>query len=365
MNRLNARSLVTLLAAAALAWGATACSSDGGSNGKTKPPKTDTMEKDTMEKDTMQKDGMAKDGMEKDGGMPDGTTPDGQSPDGQSGGTTVKLTVDKFSPLGPGSYEGWLIDGEGNPVSTGKFDVNSEGDLLGPNDEKLDNNKFSAESKVDSPQAFVVSVEPKNDDDPAPSNTKFVAGDFSDGSANLKVSAGDAVGTDFADAKAGYILATPTNGSGSNEKSGIWFLDNSGDSPKASISGVPDVSGSDDGWQWEGWVVFQKSGNPFPVSTGKFDDPASADNAAPYSGNMSGPGFPGEDFLNSPPSGLTFPTDLSGKKVVISLEPQPDSTDKPFALKPITGDIPGDASDHTGYTADTTPELPSGEATLQ
>jgi hypothetical protein len=82
------------------------------------------------------------------------------------------------------------------------------------------------------------------------------------------------------------------------------------------------------------------------MKAGRLDE---ADDAAPYSGPSAGPAFPGEDFLFNAPAGLTFPTDLAGGTGVISIEPDPDNSTAPFTLKPLVGDIPANAVDHTPY----------------
>jgi len=75
-----------------------------------------------------------------------------------------------------------------------------------------------------------------------------------------------------------------------------------------------------------------------------------ADYAAPYSATDAGsPPFPGEDFVMNAPAGLSFPTDLTGGLAVISIEPQPDNSPNPFALKPLVGEIPMNAMDHNTY----------------
>ena len=65
------------------------------------------------------------------------------------------------------------------------------------------------------------------------------------------------------------------------------------------------------------------------------------------------------------PSGLTFPTDLSGGVVVISVEPSPDNSAAPFLLKPLVGMVPSNAVDHTLYGMDNnaTATNPSGTIT--
>jgi len=50
------------------------------------------------------------------------------------------------------------------------------------------------------------------------------------------------------------------------------------------------------------------------------------------------------------PAGLTFPTDLSGQKVVISVEPDPDNSPNPFLLKPLVAMIPATAMEHTSLS---------------
>ena len=88
-----------------------------------------------------------------------------------------------------------------------------------------------------------------------------------------------------------------------------------------------------------------------------------ADNAAPFSGNEGTPPFPGEDFVMNAPTGLSFPTDLSGGVAVISVEPVPDNSSAPFALKPLVGMIDANAMDHTPYQMDQNLSFPTGTAT--
>jgi hypothetical protein len=173
--------------------------------------------------------------------------------------------------------------------------------------------------------------------------------------ASLTVGDGAALGDDFTDATGTYILATPTNGSESNENSGIWFLDLSSGSPAQGLF-LPTLP---DGWKYEGWAVI----DGMPVTTGTFLSATSEDDADPYSGPQPGPPFPGEDFLANAPSGLTFPTDLAGGAGVISIEPDPDNSTAPFTLKPLVGNIQSDATDHTTYDmTSNVPTFPYGVA---
>ena len=234
-------------------------------------------------------------------------------------------------------YEGWIIV-DGIPVSTGTFSSVSF-----PQTFDIDEDDLAAATK------FVLSVEPSNDTDPDPAATKILVGDFSGTTAAVST----AVVGDFSATSGDYILATPTDGAMNNETSGIWFLDLTSGMPETGLV-LPALA---DGWKYEGWVVI----DGMPVSTGTFTDIAAMDDSAPFSGTMSGPPFPGEDFLNNAPMGLTFPTNISGAKAVISVEPYPDNSPNPFTLKPLVGDIPLMAVDHTTYSlGQNLTSLPSG-----
>ena len=264
----------------------------------------------------------------------------------QTGMLTLSFTG--LSNLGSDyDYEGWILV-NGSPVSTGVFTVNDNGEM----------SQSTFEISLDDLQAatkFILTIEPSPDTDPAPSHTHYLGGDFSDGMADLSVADAAAFDNDFSTAAGHYILATPTNGADTNEKSGLWFLDISGGSPAEGLT-LPMLP---DGWKYEGWAVIGGT----PVTTGKFLNTDEADESAPFSGPMAGPPFPGEDFLENAPSGMTFPTDLSGGAAVITIEPDPDNSDSPFALHPLAGGIPSDATDHTTYTMDNGADgFPTGTA---
>ena len=225
-------------------------------------------------------------------------------------------------------YEGWIIV-DGTPVSTGTFSSVSFPQTFTVNRDDLS-----------SATTFVLSIEPAVDPDPAPAATKILAGDFSGTTAN--VNSNGIVG-DFSNSSGVYILATPTDTDDTNEESGVWFLDNSSGSAMAGLD-LPTLS---DGWKYEGWAVM----NGTPISTGTFsyvdeeDDNAST---SPFKGDAGdGPSYPGEDYLQNPPSGFNFPTDLKGATIVVSVEPYPDNSPAPFTLKPLAHGVPVDAMNHT------------------
>ncbi|MGV1012329.1 MAG: hypothetical protein ACOYBS_07760 [Flavobacterium sp.] len=246
--------------------------------------------------------------------------------------SNLNLNILKLEDLGSNyRYEGWIMV-NGNPISTGTFTVNSAGVMS-------QSNFAVAKVNLDLAAKFILTIEPYPDTNAAPSNTKILAGDFSSNTATLSIGASEALGTTFSAATGKYVLATPSDGMNNNEKSGIWFL---GSLPPTAGLSLPTLP---TGWKYEGWVVV----NNIPVSTGTFTDIAAADSFSGYSGSMGVPQFPGEDFILNAPTGLTFPTDLSNGKAVISVEPYPDNSPKPFLLKPLTTDIPATAMDHVVY----------------
>ncbi len=233
-------------------------------------------------------------------------------------------------------YEGWIIV-DGAPVSTGTFSSVTFPQSFEVDAEQLEN-----------ASTFVLSIEPAVDSDPAPAATKILAGDFSGSQASVNSSG---IVADFSSAAGTYILATPTDGEDNNEYSGVWFLDLTGGTPAVGLD-LPDLA---DGWKYEGWAVI----DGVPVSTGTFTDIADFDDNAttsPYKGDMGdGPAYPGEDFIQNAPEGLTFPTDLKETTIVISVEPSPDNSAAPFTLKPLAHMVPADAMDHVTITMGTGP----------
>lgn len=248
----------------------------------------------------------------------------------------LNLTFSGLEDLGSDyAYEGWIMV-DGSPKSSGVFTVDANG-VPSRTSFEID------EEDLDAATAFILTIEPSPDPDPAPSDVHILAGDFSSDNASLTVSHAAAIGNDFTASTGGYILATPTDGMDNNENSGVWFLD-PGAGPGAGLS-LPTLPA---GWAYEGWAVIDGT----PVTTGTFTSVSGADDSAPFSGSMGGPAYPGEDFLNNAPSGLTFPTDLRGATIVVSVEPVPDNSPNPFTLKPLVGMTASNAMDHTFLSMD-------------
>lgn len=263
----------------------------------------------------------------------------------------LALSFENLEPLSSGHYEGWLLV-DGKPVTTGKFLI-SEGGQIRDLSGNAEGSFRVAGVGLSKATKFVLTIEPAGDSDSVPAAVKPLAGDLSQDkrSAELIVNLGAASNGPF---KGVFVLATPSDAATDNERAGVWFLDRSGVAPVAGLD-VPDLSGSD--WTYEGWAVI----NGAKISTGRFDKPEGADDAALYSGPLPAPPFPGEDFLQNAPGGSTFPPDLRGATIVLSIEPREDDDPGPFQFKPLVGVVPQDAQDHQEYPLeDRSASFPTG-----
>jgi len=250
----------------------------------------------------------------------------------------LTLNLTGLEDLGSGYvYESWLIL-ESGPVSAGTFSVNASG--------VLSKTSFSVNTNtLSNALSYVLTIEPNPDPNTAPSSVHILAGDFTNNATSATVSTNhqSALGTDFTGATGKYFLASPTDMDSTNEKSGVWWVQFPAPMMPAPGLTLPTLP---TGWKYEGWAVIGTT----PVSTGKFTTVTGADDFSGFSGMETAPPVPGEDFLIGAPAGLTFPTDLSGQKVVISVEPDPDNSPNPFLLKPLVAMIPANAMQHTSLS---------------
>ena len=259
----------------------------------------------------------------------------------ESNPDTLRISLSNVDPLTNGfHFESWLIV-NGSAVSAGKFNVDESGSLVSMTGAPISQGEFDIDSEMSNASAYVLTIEPAGDTDAIPSATHYLSGGINGGSGSLTVAHSSSLGTDFSSASGEYILATPTNGPDTDENSGIWFLENSTGSALAGLS-LPALP---DGWAYEGWAVV----NGVPITSGTFLTADGVDDFDGFSGTQGGPPFPGEDFLVNAPAGTSFPFDIAGGKAVISIEPSPDSDPAPFTLKPLVGDVPVGAADHTVY----------------
>lgn len=243
-------------------------------------------------------------------------------------------------------YEGWIIV-NGTPISTGTFTS-----VTFPQTFIVDATQLANATK------FVLTIEPETDPDPSPSATKYLAGDFSGETASVST----AIVGNFSASWGKAFLRTPTDempgtANNGNDENGVWF-GTPGMPPTAGL-GLPELP---DGWKYEGWVVVDGVG---PITTGTFTSFTTADDSNGFSGteNNAGPPIPGEDFFNNAPTGFTFPLDVRGRTVVVSVEPDPDNSSAPFTIKPLVGVLGQDTAPTTHDLSLNLNSLPTGTVT--
>ena len=263
--------------------------------------------------------------------------------------TNLSLDLTGLEPLGTGFvYEGWAVI-DGAPVSTGRFAIEADGS------QTLFTSSLADD--LSAATAVVITIEPAFGDDPAPADPKPLAGDVVDGVAQLSIGHPAALGDDFSTSGGQFLVATPTTESTDDEYSGVWFLEITENGPVAGLD-IPELPA---GWVYEGWVVVDGQ----PLSTGRFTDPAAADDFSGFSGPLGNPPFPGEDFIVNAPAGLEFPLDLRGAgTVVLTVEPADDDSPAPFAMRPLAAPVPADLDVPGSVELGAGPGVPSGVATL-
>lgn len=275
---------------------------------------------------------------------------------GPSGAVDVALELVNVRPLDPeteGSYEGWVVDGEDQVHSAGRFTLGA-------------GLTATVSSPIAAPAYLFVTIEPPGDDDDAPSQQKLLGGPFSGGEAELGIVRYLTSGLELEEAPGTHALFTPSDnlelGYPSNEDAGIWLFNLFGDTADASF--YLDFTPLSRGWTYEGWVVRDHgSGSEVWLSYGKFqpdhrrqarfrDDTG----LGPFSGQIDYEHampreivMPGDDWVANPhgypvPGGLELPLDLNGSEAegvpsrythVITIEPMPDTAEAPWLARPF------------------------------
>ncbi|WP_298536624.1 anti-sigma factor [uncultured Algibacter sp.] len=259
---------------------------------------------------------------------------------------TLNLDLNGLEALGNDYvYEGWIIV-DGAPISTGVFTS-----VTFPQSFIVDAAQLDAATK------FVLSIEPVGETGAAalaPADTKVLAGDFSGDTANVNTG----IVGDFSSAAGAFFLRTPTDETGmnnGNDQYGVWF--GTPGAPPTSNFVLPTLPA---GWAYEGWVV----GENGPITTGTFNVFNMADDFDGFSEtSQPGPPVPGEDFFLNAPSGETFPLDVRGRTVVISVEPVPDDSPAPFAMKPLVGTAGQETAPAVHAFGENLKSLPTGKVT--
>lgn len=189
---------------------------------------------------------------------------------------------------------------------------------------------------------ILVSMSPEGIEPTSPDKMVMLSGDFgslTENSGSLSTAPMSTEGNGFSGSTGEYLLATPTTSTMSEERSGIWFGNNSTGSVEPGLN-LPTLT---DGWVYQGWVNL---GSGLVLRTGKFYQADSSDLEKIYGGSLDGFNVPGEDFNQNLPM-MGNPPTLSGNEVWLTV--QPDTlTDELFPL-PIFRDTIG-VAEATTYT---------------
>ncbi|HRI45885.1 MAG TPA: hypothetical protein PK559_02170 [Ignavibacteriaceae bacterium] len=186
---------------------------------------------------------------------------------------------------------------------------------------------------------------------------RFLAGIFSANNATLSVKTDIAFNNDFNSVVGKYTLFTPTDTANTQKKSGIWFVKNVDAPPIQAGLELPTLPS---GWEYNAWVEV----GSVKLKTGGFRSVSGKDNDSTYCGPLAALAFPGEDFLNNAPAGVTFPVDLSGKSVYITVQPTDWKLNRPFNFEVLRATIPSPASENTAYDLQKNLVLPSGSGVV-
>ncbi|MBZ0267442.1 hypothetical protein K8I85_04755, partial [bacterium] len=166
-----------------------------------------------------------------------------------AGNNVATLELASFSAFAQSeaSFELWVtFDAAPAPVdlSLGKFHVNEFRAIVGTDWQPT---SFSFAADAGAPveadgtidwrlaAGALITLEPRDDDDPAPTLPALLSGPFVNGVAHLDAAGDRALGADFAGATGSFHLATPTTAATDDERSGIWFAATGGGAPALTL----------------------------------------------------------------------------------------------------------------------------------
>ena len=266
----------------------------------------------------------------------------------------VRLEIENLPPLESGfHYQAWARIGL-NDLGTESFNKAANGGYIN-NSGQFVQNVFVFEDDVSSASQIFITIEDKRDSDALPSGSVVLAGDVVNSVATLSVTHELALGTGFGSAAGQFMLFSNAFGGSASDMSGVWFTGGNSTTltPGLTLPALPD------GWVYEGWIELGDA----LLSTGTFRDGNTHDLNRRYS-NTDTPPFPGEDFLENAPAGVTFPINPASGIVKVTVEPFPDDWSAPFGITVLSGTVPAAPSARTPYPMSASFAAPSGTATL-
>lgn len=244
-----------------------------------------------------------------------------------SSSQTVTMTQQNMPRLSKGNYAAWAKV-EGKDILVGQFNIDTSGNMVDLKGRKK--NSFSLGQNIGSASEIFVTIESSEVKGRGPSSIKIQRGKVSGNASSLSFP------IDYSGAKGSFMLGAmskETDNAIVPVKTGIWFVSPQGNQVKKGLM-IPDAP---KGWSYSGWMrMDQKSA----VKMGKFTSPSSSDDFNGYSPALSPPKFPGENFLQNPPQGYSFPQNIDGATTWITLEPAVDVGASPFPLVLFVKKVP-------------------------
>lgn len=256
---------------------------------------------------------------------------------------SVQLFPQTMPLLTRGAYQLLVTDTKGAQHILGTFLVPNQDQVANTDGTIRSNAVFALPSTVSALASAEIRLV-NRDSTVAPFSIGFLSGSFHQDRALVQYD-----GFDAESARGQYMLGTPTDGNDTlNERSGVWFGYYSQGSPLLQLPTLKP------GWVYEGWAVIDGQ----PLTTGRFRFTTGRDLFNGFSDRQAGtPEVPGEDLLRDPPVAvfpqLSFPADLAGEIVRISLEPDLDNSDptgqSPFGMTLLEAEVPNRAEPHLIY----------------
>lgn len=247
---------------------------------------------------------------------------------------------------GGAAYEAWARV-SGGWQSVARFNYDDQGRLIDESG-RLRANTFVSEFDLQPATEFLVSIEGRRDTDLEPSSTRILQGPVVGSGAT--VSFANAL-ADLSGVVTNYTIGTPTDSDPANESFGFW-LGTPGNYAPAMIA--PTLG---DGWVYELWAELSVG----PVSLGRFTSPSERDSAAPFSNQAETFSVPGEAFVMNAPAGVTFPLDVGGLEVFITVEPEPEEiAGTPFGVRISEATIPNGVTGGEALSMSAVTTFPTG-----
>lgn len=256
--------------------------------------------------------------------------------------TAVQLFPQTIPSLQAGFYELQIEDRSGKTHAVSRFRITESRQIIDSGGSAISNGLFLLPQGVFTATSAAIAVTSGSG-----AALEFLSGAFEGDRATLSFAAAD-----FSGAGGQYMLGTPTDGNDNiNERSGVWF-----GNYETGVSTLV-LPALQRGWVYEGWAVVDGR----PLTTGRFTNAMTPDLFSGFNDTRQvAPRIPGEDFLLNPPvavfAGLTFPTDLAGQVVRVSIEPDMNGIDPtgqaPLGIVALEAEVPKRAEPHTLYKMD-------------